>query len=324
MHLIQDHVRQGRVRADRAAVIELPAAEGDRVLAENRHWRPAPHETLLHALVSAYREFGGGREKPQIAIVDWEGVSTRSEFEILREFWQSKGFGTVIADPSELEYDGEHLRAGDFRIDIFYKRVIIHEFLETFDESHPLVRAYRDGKVCMANNFRVKIPHKKTSFAVLSDERYEHLFTAPQLETIKKHIPWTRRVRDCRTTFEGGTVDLLELLRARRERFILKPHDDYGGHGVSFGWEHDASEWDSILENALAGCFVAQERAAVERVSIPTITGNELSRQTLNIDFDPFLFNGKVDGGLVRLAAQSLVNVSAGGGETALVVMEDF
>lgn len=318
---------------------ETPAGIGDQVsfekvfaevpevqefLSENRHWRPAPHATLLSALVAAYRDSGGKKEKPNIAIVDWDGVSTVSEFEILRAFWQAEGCATIIANPFELEYDGKTLRAGDFEVDIFYKRVIIHEFLETFDETHPLVRAYADGNVCMANNFRVKIAHKKTSFAILSDEKYARIFTSEQRGLIKKHIPWTRRVRDAKTTFENREVGLLELLRTRRENFILKPHDDYGGHGVSFGWEHSASEWESLLENALAHCFVAQERVAVEKTSIPTMLGGELSRQSLNIDFDPFLFNGKVSGGLVRLSASSLVNVSAGGGETALVVMDDF
>jgi hypothetical protein len=294
-------------------------------LLENSHWRPAPHAVLLSALDAAYRDFGGKKEKPNIAIVDWDGVSTVSEFEILRAFWQAEGYETIIINPFALEYDGKTLRSGNFEVDIFYKRVIIHEFLETFDDSHPLVRAYADGNVCMANNFRVKIPHKKTSFAILSDEKYERIFTAEQRGLIKKHIPWTRRVRDAKTTFENREVELLELLRARRENFILKPHDDYGGHGVSFGWETSASEWDGLIENALQHCFVAQERVAVEKASIPTIGGDgELSLQKLNIDFDPFLFNGKVSGGLVRLSSRSLVNVSAGGGETALVVMEGF
>ncbi len=292
-------------------------------LAENRHWSPQPHVALLNALDSAYRDFGGQKEKPNIAIVDWDGVSTASEFEILRRLWQAEDYNTIIANPFELDYDGKTLRVNDFEINIFYKRVIIHEFLETFDETHPLVRAYADGNVCMANNFRVKIPHKKTSFAILSDEKYERLFTAEQLEFIGKHIPWTRRVRDAKTTFAGREVELLELLRTNRENFILKPHDDYGGHGVSFGWEESASDWEKLIENALQRCFVAQERVAVEKTLIPTF-GGELSMQNLNIDFDPFLFNGKVDGGLVRLSSNSLVNVSAGGGETALIVLEDF
>ncbi len=292
-------------------------------LADNRHWRPTPHITLLAALDSAYRDFGGKKEKPNIAIVDWDGVSTASEFEILRSLWQSEGYNTIIANPFELEYDGTILRVGDFEVDIFYKRVIIHEFLEKFDAQHPLIRAYTDGNVCMANNFRVKIPHKKTSFAIVSDEKYEHLFTSEQIALVRKHIPWTRRVRDCRTTFEGKEVDLPELLRLRRENFILKPHDDYGGHGISFGWETGASDWETLIENALKNCFIVQERVAVEKTMIPTF-GDELSMQSLNIDFDPFLFRGKVDGGLVRLSASSLVNVSAGGGETALVVLENF
>jgi len=292
-------------------------------LTENKHWLPKPHYRLLEALVAAYRDMGGKKEKPNIAIVDWDDVSTVSEFEILRECWLSEGCDTIIANPFELEYDGEVLRVGDFTVDIFYKRVIIHEFLEKFDETHPLVRAYADGNVCMANNFRVKIPHKKTSFAIMSDEKYEWIFTSEQLELIRKHIPWTRRVRDCKTTFHDKNVDLLELLRLKRENFILKPHDDYGGHGVSFGWENSASEWETLIENALKDCFIVQERAAVKKTSIPTI-GEELSMQSLNVDFDPFLFRGKVDGGLVRLSASSLVNVSAGGGETALAVLEDF
>jgi hypothetical protein len=54
----------------------------------------------------------------------------------------------------------------------------------------------------------------------------------------------------------------------------------------------------------------------------PTYDG-EAFMQELLIDFDPFLFRGRAEGGLVRLSAQSLVNVAAGGGEAALVVLED-
>ncbi len=292
-------------------------------LANNPHWGPTPHIALLEALDSAYRDIGGTKAKPGIAIVDWDGVSTFSEFQILQRHWIENGYETIIANPYELEYDGKVLRVGDFVVDIFYKRVIIHEFLEKFDETHPLVRAYADGNVLMANNFRVKIPHKKTSFAIASDERWAHLFTSEQLAVIAKHIPWTRRVRDGKTTYEGREVDLLTTLRKHRERFILKPHDDYGGHGVTFGWENSESEWDALIENALANVFIVQERVAIEKTVMPTYSSGEVTMETLNIDFDPFLFRGKVNGGLVRLSSKSLVNVTAGGGETALVVMEN-
>ena len=292
-------------------------------LDENPHWRPAPHEKLLGALVTSYRKTGGKKEKPNIGIIDWKDVATVAEFEVLQEYFVSEGFETIIADPYELEYDGENLRVGEFVIDIFYKRVLIHEYLEKFDETSALVRAYADGKVCMANSFRTKIPHKKSSFAVVSDERFSEIFTGEQLEMIKKHIPWTRRVREENVKYNGVNHDLLELLRREKDKFLIKPNDDYGGHGIFLGWETEQGEWETALNNALENSFIAQERVAVEKVTIPAHDGEKITMTELLIDFDPFLFRGKVEGGLVRLSASSLVNVAQGGGETALVVLEN-
>src|SRR5262249_2810778 len=121
-------------------------------LAEHDCWMPRPHEQLLRTLLEVYRESGGDKDYPQIGIIDWTGVATASEFEVLKQYFVSEGYPTVIADPRALSYDDRELRAGDFRIDILYKRVIIHELLERVGEEHPLVHAYRDRCVCMANS----------------------------------------------------------------------------------------------------------------------------------------------------------------------------
>jgi hypothetical protein len=297
--------------------------EVKKFLAENNHWRPKPHVALLNSLIAAYRDFGGKKLKPNIAVVDWKDVATGSEFEILRDFFEAEGFAAEIFDPHELEYDGKNLRVGDFVIDIFYKRVIIHEFLEKFDENHPLVRAYADGNVLMANSFRSKIPHKKSSLAILSDDRFAYLFTDEQRRIIRSHIPWTRVLREGKTTYNSQTVDLLELLRTRREHFILKPNDDYGGKGIFFGWENSSADWETAINSALSQSFIVQERAEIEKTMFPTYD-KTVVMQNLLVDFDPFLFLGKVEGGLVRLSASSLVNVTQGGGQTALIVLEDY
>lgn len=298
--------------------------EVDEFLQRHEHHHPEPHRSLLRGLDSAYREFGGKTEKPGIAIVDWQGVATGAEFEILQEFFESEGYRSRICHPDELEYDGATLRAEDFEIDIFYKRVIIHEFLERYDETHPLYRACEDGNVCMANSFRSKIPHKKSSFAVLSDPAFRHLFTPQQISAIENHIPWTRVVEPVETYFDGGRRDLLELLRAERERFVLKPNDDYGGHGIVLGWESGQSEWDDAIARALESPYVVQERVEVEKTDIPMVIDGEATMASLLVDFDPFLFNGEVEGGMVRLSSASLVNITQGGGETGLVVLRDM
>ncbi len=315
---------------------ETPAGVGDQMqleivlnriplikefLENNEHWMPKPHKLLLRALFDSYRERGGKKSKPNIAIVDWEGVSTEAEFHSLKDYFESAGFQTLIADPSELEYDGKSLAAGSFEIDIVYKRVLIHEFLEKFGISHPLVDAYRDQNICLANSFRTKIPHKKSLFEILSDDSLAHLFSREQLSAIRHHIPWTRRISEGKTVYRGEEKDLFEFIRNNRERLILKPNDDYGGQGIFLGWETAESEWDDALNATLGDTFVIQERAPIRKEAFPMF-GNTAQLETLLVDFDPFLFRNKVEGGMVRLSAASLVNVTQGGGQTALAVLE--
>lgn len=295
-----------------------------RFLTDTRHYFPQPQIKLLEALDQAYRDFGGIKVQPNIGIVDWAGVSTGAEFEILKDHFESQGYPTKICDPSDLDYFDGSLVSGDFEIDIFFKRVIIHEFLERFDEKHPVFQAISDGNVCMANSFRSKIPHKKAGFAILTDERYHDLFNAEQLYAIATHIPWTRNVRQGQTTYHGEKIDLIDLIRTERHRFVLKPNDDYGGKGISFGWESSISEWDDAIESALAAHYVVQERVPVEKVNIPVYFDGEARMESLTVDFDPFLFRGVVEGGMVRLAAGSLVNISSGGAETALAILKGY
>jgi hypothetical protein len=291
-------------------------------LENNKHWRPKPQQKLLNSLIAGYRDFGGKKEKPNIAIVDWKDVATVTEFKVLKEYFELKGHQCLILDPFELEYNGSFLHRGDFEIDIFYKRVVIHEFFERFKDDNPLSNAYRNGNVFMANSFRTKIPQKKACFAIASDAKFQHVFTAEQLRFIKKHIPWTRKVKEMKTKFQGVEIDLLKYLRVNRNEFILKPNDDYGGSGIIFGWESSQSFWEQSLKKALGESYVVQQKVPIDKIKFPTYDEKKMYMEKLLVDFDPFLFRGKVEGGLTRLSSSSLVNVAKGGGETALVVIE--
>jgi glutathionylspermidine synthase len=317
---------------------ETPAGVGDQMqlekvlfglshmkefLQSHAHWRPEPHRLLLAALLTAYQEWGGQEQQPQIAIVDWKGVATESEFRVLRDYFAAEGFKAIIADPGELYYDGAYLSVSDFRIDILYKRVIIHEFLERCDQNHPLARAYADGRICMANSFRTKIAHKKAGFAILSDPKFAHLFTPAEIEVFQRHVPWTRCVARGRTTFEGAEHDLVGLIEQKRERFVLKPNDDYGGHGVFLGWETRPDEWQRAISLALERPYVVQERASIKKISIPLFS-DRVRMEEMFVDFNPFLFHNEPEGALIRLSSSSLMNITSGGGQTALLVLENM
>jgi len=173
----------------------------------------------------------------------------------------------------------------------------------------------------MANSFRTKLGHKKSVFAVLSDPVYTHLFDSGELETIRKHIPWTRNIRPSRTVFHGSEFDLETLILNERERFVLKPNDDYGGHGVFLGWETGKQEWKEAVK-ALRRPYVVQERVALEKTNIPAYS-DRVYLDELYVDYNPFLFQNEAEGALIRLSASSLLNVTSGGGQTALLVLEE-
>jgi hypothetical protein len=282
--------------------------------------------TLLDSAAQAGRGGGGGGAGgPIIAIGDWREVPTQSEFRLFREYFAKYGLQCLIADPDELEYSQGRLAVGGVPIDVVYKRVLLTELIGRHGIEHPLVRATRDGAVTMVNGFRAKLLHKKASLAVLSDERNARLFDAATLAVIAAHVPWTRVVEKRQTQWKGNTVDLLDLMTRERERFVLKPNDDYGGQGIVLGWEVDSTVWDRAVGNALDGPWIVQERIELPWVTFPGVTDGKLTFTDRLVDTAPFAFGGTlIDGCLTRVSSDSLVNVTAGGGSTlATFVVEE-
>lgn len=274
---------------------------------------------LLDALILSYMDWGGSSQRPQIAIVDWEEVPTWSEFEILQQRFERMGVPTLVADPRELEWDGKSLVAQDKKIDLVYRRVLINDVVAKPAECSALVKAYSANAVCVANNFRCKIPHVKAFFALLTDEQNGALFSHSERELIRQHIPWTRVVADVNTAHYGQHIDLLAFIRKERENLVLKPSDEYGGSGVTLGWETGEAAWDEAIERALTaknGVWIVQERIPVRREVFPYIAQvGKVDYRNMLVDFAPYLFRGKLCGFLARLSATGLANVTSGGGQ---------
>ena len=279
---------------------------------------------LLDALVMSYIDWGGASKRPQIAIVDWREVPTWSEFEILKARFEKLGVPTLIADPRDLVFDGKTLAAHGTRIDLLYRRVLINDIVARPQECEALVKAYSANAVCVANTFRCKIPHVKAFFAVLTDERNGALFSHQERDLIRRHIPWTRVVQDVGTARYGEHVDLLAFIRANRESLVLKPSDEYGGTGVTLGWETSERDWDEAIERAVSAtkpgekscAWIVQERIPIRREVFPYITADKnVEFRDMLVDMAPYLFRGKLCGFLTRLSATGLANVTSGGGQ---------
>jgi hypothetical protein len=273
---------------------------------------------MLDVLLESYEEYLGRKpqQPPRIAIVDLAGVPTVKEFELFREFFEKAGYPSLICTPQELEFKNNRLSYAGQEIDIVYKRLLVNEYLPIMNDYPALLDAYRAGAICMVNSFRSKLIHKKALFAVLTDRKHANLFTQAELDAIHTHVPWTRIVRDEQSDYQSRNVELLEFIRTNNERLVLKPNDDYGGHGITIGWNVQQADWEKAIQNALAnGDYLVQERVPTARETFPALTNDgriEFAEQL--VDLDPLLFNGKVGSAFTRLSATELANVSSGGG----------
>lgn len=279
------------------------------------HVRPMTMlDKLSDSLLRAYKDWGGVGV-PNIAIADWQDVPTLTEHEICRIHFAGRGINAVLCDPRAMELRGGALYVGDFRIDIIYKRVLLSELMSRMGMDNVIVQAVRNRCVMLTNSFSAKLMAKKASFAFLSDERNADLFTDEQRRVVAAHIPWTRCVAERKTIYNGQEIDLLPYIAANREKFVLKPNDEYGGKGVVLGWEATSEEWNTSIQQGLQTPYVVQDRASIGQREFPSWIDNQLNISPRYVDADPYVFYGEeVHGCLTRLSSAALLNVTAGTG----------
>lgn len=279
---------------------------------------------FLHALLKAYKEYGG-KKSPNIAIVEFRQpfqASESSEFILLREYFARHGYPTEVVSPDQLEYRNGVLRRGDFAIDIVYRRVKAQEFLVRFDLSHPLVRAYRDGNVCVVNSFRSELAEKKAIFDLLTDETITAQFPLAERKAIREYIPWTRVVSSSKTTFHSEQIELPEFILKNRQTLVLKPNDGSTDHPSFRGWETDDAGWERALKTALRSPYVVQERVAPIAERFPIYRYGEVELRDMNIDVHPHAFLGKVHGASTWLTPAAPSNFSSLSGLAPTFILE--
>lgn len=278
---------------------------------------------LMDVLLRGYHDWGG-RGKPQIAIADWQHVPTLNEHDISKDYFERHGCPTIKTDPRDMEYRGGHLWVEDFRVDMIYKRVLISELVREVGMDAPVMQAIRNKAVFITNSFSAKMMAKKASLAFLSDEFNAHLFTLEERAAIEQHIPWTRRVMDRTTIYQGREVDLLPFIAEHREQFVIKPNDEYGGHGVVIGWECNPEDWEAAIKNALNNPHVVQEKVTIVERDFPMMIDGKLDISPRYVDANPYVYYGESIGGcLTRLSSAALLNVTAGSGSVVPMFVVD-
>jgi hypothetical protein len=242
---------------------------------------------------------------PTIAVVDWASAPTRREFELCAERFSKEGCPSFVCQPSELVFDGARLTdAAGRAIDVVYKRVLVKDLVKHGGVAHPLARALAAGKVAVASGFGVHRLYRKEGYALLHRPDIVAELAPDERDAVARCVPWS--------ALRGGPHDGpdAEGLRTRalrdRERLVLKPTDDYGGHGVVLGWLTSPGDWTAALDRARAAPHLLQTRVAIPCAEWPIVEDGRIVDRRFHADVNPYIWEGiESEGFGARLAPEN-------------------
>jgi uncharacterized circularly permuted ATP-grasp superfamily protein len=234
---------------------------------------------------------------------------------------QQMGIELVEGQDLFVQDDAVFMRTtrGPRRVDVIYRRVD-DDFLDPLafrpDSTlgvPGLLRAYRAGRVTLANAIGTGLADDKSIYPYVPDMIEFYLGEKPVLANVP--------------TFKCRNRDELEQTLARLPELVVKEVHNAGGYGMLVGPAATRAEIDAFRQKILANPanYIAQPTLALS--TCPTFVESGIAPR--HIDLRPFVLCGKqvtlVPGGLTRVALREgslVVNSSQGGGTKDTWVLE--
>lgn len=274
---------------------------------------------LVETIVAEVAHAEGAR--PFVAIADFPDSYPELEAQLFKSAAALSEYG-IDATPcpaDRLVYRDDGLWLDERRVDVVYRLFLIEDLLKpgAAELLEPILLAAERGQVSIFTSLGSELYGSKANLAMLSDELNRGLFSAAELASIARIVPWTRMVRDGRALVDGREQGLLAYAVEHREDLVLKPTSLHGGQGVVLGWEVPAQVWQDRLRAALGGAFVLQRRICPELEQFPidanTDTDTDAVTEAWLLNWSVFLtasgFGGiwirgsrGLDGGVVNIA----------------------
>ncbi|GAA1217448.1 hypothetical protein GCM10009665_04130 [Kitasatospora nipponensis] len=260
-------------------------------------------------------------DHPVVALADWpSSYETLAPYnKLLCERWGGYGLEAYACHIGELEVRDGRVWLDGRAIDIIVRTFMIEDLLESPEAPalmDPVLDAAEAGLVRIFTPMETEAYTSKGAMAMLSDERNRHLFSAEELASLDRLLPWTRMARSGPVTLESGEqVDLLEYALAHQESLALKPTLLHGGQGIVLGWDERVTpeQWRAQVTEALDGPYLLQRRVQ----PIPEYFLDESGELTpWLVTWGAFTgvngFGGANARGLPVSAASGIVNTSTG------------
>ncbi|NLM05257.1 MAG: glutathionylspermidine synthase family protein [Clostridiales bacterium] len=258
--------------------------------------------TWVDGLLANYREFSGGDNKPNIAIVDRLLSGIPNEFVAFQKAFEKRGYSTIIADIRELEYRDKRLYHKDFPIDCIYRRAVTWEIVEKPEETQDFIQAYLDGAVCVVGPILTQIIHNKNIFSILHDSTLTKFLSGEDRDFIKNHIPYTG-------VFNNNDEEMVDYVLKNKDGLVLKPMDKYASYGVSIGQDFNMDQWQDIIKNQAVDGYLFQKFCKLPNRHMPIVHNGDIKFVNRNYVLGLYLYNEKFQGIYTRTSEQNVVGV---------------
>lgn len=256
-----------------------------------------------------------GRQTCVVAFVERRETSPGGADEMLRmsEFLKTQDFHTVCVDPRDLDVRNGEVVHHDTIVDLVYRDFSLNEIISI--EKHggqvtAMKHAFQHNQVVSA--LTGEFDHKSL-LEFCSSPEFTRYFTPAQRRALDTFVPWTRLMRERKTTDgAGGEMDLLAHVRTHRDGLVLKPNRAYGGQDVVIGTDVTQAAWDAAIGRALEhpDTWVVQELIPLPHVEFLDPASREVRKEFVTVGFvstpDGVAFVG-------RSSPERIVNISRGG-----------
>lgn len=271
---------------------------------------------LFDSSMKCFSEFAGEGEKPRVGLATFREITMRQDDEIVRDYFIENGIEANLIDPRDLEFREGRLYSNGIKFNLIIRALKANFYLRFPREMKDFKKAVAEKGVCLVNSFRALLGSEKSMLSLLSNHFNHHYFTKEEVEFIKNHIPWTRKLDETFTlSKDGEEISLKPYIAQNKDLLTLKPSWGAGGYQVMVGKATDKSEWISCIENNLGSPhWTVQEYIPVPQVEIPVIKNNKIQIEKKFFNLSPYVFGGKYVGLLGRVSDKEVINVSAGGG----------
>ncbi len=259
------------------------------------------------------------RDKPVVAV--WTpGIYNSAYFE---HSFLAQQMGIELVEGSDLVVIDDRVMmrttTGLKQVDVLYRR-IDDDFIdpEVFRSDSMLgvpglMRAYRAGRVALANAPGTGVADDKAIYAYVPDMIKYYLGEDAILKNVETYLCW--REKD------------LKYVLANLDKLVVKKVGESGGYGMLVGPHASPEERAEYSEQVKANPrnFIAQPTLALSRV--PTLVDDHFEGR--HVDLRPYILFGEdiyvMPGGLTRVALKKgslVVNSSQGGGSKDTWVVE--